>query len=345
MSSRIGLYGLGSIGLAIASEVARRNLDIGFAVDVDPAKVGKELGVIGGPRGTGTIVSGAQGFGDAGSCDVVLHSTCSRVKDAFPQIESIANAGCNVISTCEELSFPYLRQPALSEKMDALALDSGVTILGTGVNPGFLLDALPAFMTRVCRRVDAITATRNVEAAVRREPLQRKIGLGMDPGTFKDRTEKGTMGHVGLLESCALVADSMGWELAEVRQHISPVVADRDMETEHFKISPGQVRGLRQTASGVCGGETRIRLLLEMSVHPENPGDFVEIDGEPPVSLAINNGVNGDVATVGRMVGCIDEVVAAPPGLATVLSLPVKHPIPGRTTRVSPKLTGNARLI
>jgi 4-hydroxy-tetrahydrodipicolinate reductase len=252
--------------------------------------------------------------------------------------------GCNAISTCEELSYPYLRNPGFSEQLDMLARDRGATVLGTGVNPGFLLDALPAFVAKACTSVDSFYASRVVEASHRREPLQRKIGLGMDPKDFALKTSQGNMGHIGLFESCALISTAMGWKLDEIKQDISPVIAGDDIHTNYFEIKAGQVRGLRQDLEGMAG-ETRIRMYLEMSVGAENPGDSVRIEGDPPIDIFIKNGLHGDRATVGRVVSHIGDVVAANPGLVTVLDLPINpHGVRAELVRDT-ILSGSGRLL
>jgi len=281
MSRVVGLYGLGSIGTSIANSLKEHGTGIAFAVDKDPRKAGKELASVGGPEGTGVVISEKLDPDAAKTSDVVLHSTGSRLSQVFPQIAELVEAGCSIISTCEELSYPYLKHPDLARKIDSMARDCGVTVLGTGVNPGFLLDALPMFICKACRRVDSVQASRIVEASLRREPLQRKIGLGMETGEFEDRAKQGLIGHIGLYESCALIAEAMDWQLSEIRQEISPVVADEEMKTSHFRIHKGQVRGIRQEAVGTADG-ARIRLFLEMSVGAQEPGDSVEIQGEPP---------------------------------------------------------------
>ncbi|MBU7005065.1 MAG: dihydrodipicolinate reductase [Theionarchaea archaeon] len=344
MDQKIGLFGLGSIGRSIAQFLLDSNHDVVLAVDRDPEKVGADLGSVVGIEELGLEVSEYMDPRIASDCDLVVHSTCSRFRDAFPQLSDIVGAGCNAISTCEELSYPYLRNPGLSEQLDMLARDRGVTVLGTGVNPGFLLDALPAFVAKACTRVDSFYVSRVVEASFRREPLQRKIGLGMNPEDFASKASQGSMGHIGLFESCALISTAMGWKLEEIKQEISPIIAGDDIHTDYFEIKGGQVRGLKQELEGMAGG-TMIRMYLEMSVGTENPGDSVRIEGDPPVDLFIKNGLHGDRATVGRVVSHIGDVLVANPGLVTVLDLPT-NPHGARTELVrDTSLTGSGRLL
>jgi len=343
MKPSMGIFGLGSMGCLIAQALIDSGYEITIAVDSDPGKAGRDLGALIGRENRGVRVS--ESLDQTGrECDLFVHSTCSRLRDAFPQVSCILESGCNVISTCEELSYPYLRNRELSKRLDSTAEDNGVTILGTGVNPGFLLDALPVFLTATCTRVDSVRASRTVEASLRREPLQRKVGLGMDPDDFRTKTDRGEMGHIGLFESCALIASALGLELSEMRQDISPVIADEEVQTGFFSISPGQVRGLRQDLEGTAG-EVLIRMDLEMSVGAKNPGDSVRIEGDPPVDLHIRNGLHGDRATVGRVLSSIEGVILSTEGLITVLDLP---PSPrGAREQLFEKtsLTGTGRLL
>jgi hypothetical protein len=344
MSQKIGIFGLGSIGVRIAEALHGSGNEIALAVDNDPRKVGRDLGLLWGVEELGVTVSPSLEAGEAEDCEVVLHSTSSRLETVYPQLLEILKARNSVISTCEELSYPFLRHPRLSKTLDAAARESGATVLGTGVNPGFLLDALPVFMTRTMKRVDSLVATRVVDANLRREPLQRKIGLGVSRHEFDERARAGKLGHVGLFESTALIATALGWELDEIRQEIHPVVADRDLSTEHVRINAGEVCGLRQDAFGMAG-RALITIHLEMSVGPDEPRDTIQIAGEPPVDLVIRDGLHGDLATVGRAINHIDDVSEAPPGLTTVLGLPTAPLGPRPDLVLSTKLTGGGRLL
>ncbi len=344
MSKKIGIFGLGSIGAQMAEMLHGSGHEIVLAVDNDPGKVGRDLGLLWGGGKTGILISPSLEAGGTQDCDVVLHSTSSRLETVYPQLVEILKGRCNVISTCEELSYPFLRHPRLSKGLDAVAKRSGATVLGTGVNPGFLLDALPVFVTRTMKKVDSLVATRIVDAALRREPLQRKIGLGMSKQDFDERTRAGKLGHVGLFESTALIAAALGWRLDEIRQEIYPVVTDRDLSTKYVRIRAGEVSGLGQDAFGIAG-RTLITIHLEMSVQPNEPGDAIQIAGEPAVDLVIREGLHGDLATVGRVINHIDDVSEAPPGLTTVLGLPTAPLGPRPDLVRSTKLTGSGRLL
>jgi 4-hydroxy-tetrahydrodipicolinate reductase len=209
-----------------------------------------------------------------------------------------------------------LRNPELADDLDALARSKGVTVLGTGVNPGFVMDALPLVLSGVCQQVDRIEAVRVVDVSTRRQALQRKVGAGLSVTQFQQKVAEGTFGHAGLAESLALVAAGMGWDLDTIEETIEPAVAREDMAA--MGIGKGQVTGIKQVASGLKDGEELIRLDLEISAGAKDPHDSVTIYGTPDMELSISNGTSGDLATAAALVNAIPQVVNAQPGLAAM---------------------------
>ena len=321
------VYGLGSIGMEVARALLEKDdLEIVAAVDKDVAKVGMDVGkLIGWGKEMGIRVS--DGLGDISKTAnpyLVLHTTASSFKDVYPQLSELAEAGMDVVSSSEELSFPYLQNPDLAQRLDRLCLEKGVTILGTGVNPGFVMDLLPLFATEVCQDVETIRATRVVDATTRRGPLQSKIGSGMDLEEFNRLAELGKIGHAGLVESVALIAHGLGWELDTVGETLNPIVSQDDIVTPHVEVKKGQVAGIKQRGFGMVDGVERIVLDLEMRLKAPHPHDAVVIMGNPGMNLRIEGGTAGDQATVGVLINAIPRVMAAGPGLLTGVDLPVK---------------------
>jgi 4-hydroxy-tetrahydrodipicolinate reductase len=219
------------------------------------------------------------------------------------------------VSTCEELSFPWQRHPDLAKQLGAEAKAGGATILGTGINPGFLKDTLAVVLSGVCQHIERVKLTRIVDVSKRREQLQRKVGVGLTPDEFAERVASGRFGHVGLKESCWLLADGLGWRLDTLDETIEPVLGD------------GRALGIRQVAQGTLGGRMVIEAVVEMSAAAHRPRDEIEIEGAPPVRMAIEGGVQGDAATGAIIVNAVPRVVAHAPGLITMLDLP---PVAGR---------------
>ena len=324
-SVRVIQYGLGPIGSAMARHaVERHGVTLVGGVDVDPSKIGKDVGeVIGFERALGFPVKGALAeVLERTSAEVVLHTTSSRFPQFKPQILEILEAGLSVVSTAEELSFPWLTHAEEASEIDAAARKAGKTVLGTGVNPGFLMDSLPLDLTAICQRVDRIDVRRAMNASLRRGPFQAKIGAGMGVEEFNRRIEAGLMGHVGLEESMGMVFDTLGKKLVRFETEVQPIVAERLIRTEHFEVEPGQVAGLQQSARGYTDSGEFVTLTFIAVLDGEEDGDAIRITGVPTLEVELH-GTNGDLATVGIAVNAIRRVLQAPPGLVTMRDLPI----------------------
>lgn len=326
MATRVICYGLGPIGQGIARlALSRPGIEIVGAVDVDPAKVGRDLGEVLGGTKVGVTVSEQISALSTTKADVVLHATGSALSRVVPQLTEIMAIGADIVSTCEELSYPWTAQPQLAAELDGAARRAGVTVLGTGVNPGYAMDALPLMLTAPCASVDAVRVLRVVNAALRRGPLQKKVGAGLTPEQFAEQVRAGTVRHVGLPESLHMLATSLGWELERQEDLIEPVIAEQPIVTEFANVQPGQVAGVRQVASGFHDGREVLRLELRMYLGAPDPQDTVEIDGNPPVRMSIAGGLHGDVATAAMVVNAITSVTRAVPGLASMADAPLVH--------------------
>jgi len=317
---RVAHYGLGCIGTRAAGiALGNEHLEVVGAVDISAEKAGKDLGeLVGAEKPLGIVVSNKVQEVFAQRPDVVVHSTGSRLSEVAPQIEEIVSRRINVVSSTEELLFPVGKNKQVIEKLDALAKDNDVSVLGTGVNPGFVLDSLPAFLSGVCSNVKSVLARRIVDASTRREPLQRKIGAGLSADEFRRRVEQGRLGHVGLVESVALLADCLGWELDNLLERIDPVIADGNIKTQYVEVREGQVAGIRHTAKGFRKGERVISVELQMYVGAPEPHDYIRIDADPPMEVTVENGTAGDAATAAILINAIPKVVSARAGYLTM---------------------------
>jgi len=333
---RVISYGLGPIGIEAARIVLDNpQLEIVGAIDVAEEKVGKDLGdLLALDRKIGICVSSdwSKVF-DSSHANVVLHATGSRLKKVYPQIQDIISAGMNCISSCEELFFPYSQNPHLSQQIDVLAKKHNVTVLGTGVNPGFVMDTLPLFLTGVCQKVKSIQVERIVDASTRRLPLQEKIGTGLTPEKFQNKIKERSLGHIGLTETANFLAYSLGWRLDEVQETIEPVVANENLSTPYFNIPKGCVAGINHTVYGIKNGEKLIDLKLQMYVGAKDPHDLIRIKGNPNLEIRIEKGVPGDIATAAVLVNAIPLVIQAKPGLLTMKDLTLLHNIRGHEKR------------
>jgi 4-hydroxy-tetrahydrodipicolinate reductase len=322
---RVLQFGLGPIGLAAARLVLEKSgLALVGALDIDPAKVGKDLGdVLSVGRLGIPVVSRLADLPRTARPEVALHCTVSWLEQAAPQIEELAKAGLHVVSSSEELLYPDWKYPRLAARLRRLALMHGVTLLGTGVNPGFVLDTVPILLSSACTHVREVKLERVVDAGTRRLPLQKKVGAGMSPSDFRRELRAGRMGHAGFIETVAIVAKSLGWKLDSIVETIKPKLAERETPSLAGLIQPGQVTGIHQTCRGRIGGKSIINADLQMFVGAPRPFDRIVIAGEPGIDCRFEGGVAGDQATVAMLVNAIPLVCEAGPGLKTVVDLPV----------------------
>lgn len=323
---RVVQFGVGPIGTSIARLMRQKDtLEIVGAVDKDPAKVGRDLGEVVGDSGWGVKVVPEISPALEKRVDVVVHTTSSYLENVRDELLACLSAGCCVVSTCEELAFPFRKHPQLSAKLDSAAKDEGVALVGTGVNPGFVMDKLALTLSAAAQRVDWARATRIVDASKRRLPLQKKIGAGMTPEQFRTEVAAGKIKHHGLPESIAMVADGLGFLLDDISETIEPIIAEETIQTQFLEVAPGQVAGVHQIARGTLGGKEKIFMELRMYVGAKEPSDTVELRGSPNLALTIPGGTHGDLATAAIAVNTIPAILAAPAGLRTVKDLPLVY--------------------
>ena len=323
--TRVIQYGLGPIGCACARLIDERDsLQLVGAVDIDPAKVGRDVGeVIGLDRALDFVV--AENLGQIlaqTEADAVIHTTSSYFDQFKDQIVGILEAGLDCVSTAEELSFPWPGHHEEAAEIDAAAKRAGKTVLGTGVNPGFIMDALPLSLTAICQQVDRIDIIRVINASTRRGPFQAKIGSGMTVDDFMSKMAEGRMGHVGLPESVSMVFDTLGKKLARYESSVEPVVAEGLVTTDFFEVPPGQVIGLKQVARGYAPEGEFMTLTFIAALDAGKDGDTIRITGRPNLEVKLQ-GTNGDIATVAIAVNAVRRVVEAAPGLVTMRDLPI----------------------
>jgi 4-hydroxy-tetrahydrodipicolinate reductase len=334
-SIRVLHFGLGPIGAAIAKQVAaRKGFEVVGAVDIDPSKIGQDLAaVVGLPRRTGVLVREdlRKALKDA-QPDVLVHCTSSSLKTVTPQFATILASKIPIVSTTEELSYPWYSNRRLARDIDAMARKAKVAVLGTGVNPGFAMDALPIMITAVCDRVDRITVNRIQDARIRRLPFQQKIGSGLTRSQFTKKVAEGIVRHVGLTESIAMIGDAMGWKLDRITDDIKPKMARQRVVSDYLDVAAGQVCGIIQDGVGYRRGEPLVRLHMEAYLGAPETYDQVIVEGSPRLSAKFDGGIHGDIATASIAVNSIPKVLEAAPGLHTMRDLPLPAFFPGLRT-------------
>ena len=321
MRIRVLLVGLGPIGASIARQViARKGFQLVGAVDVDPEKVGLDAGrVIGADQTLRLKVTGDIGRTiKAAKPDVAVVCTSSSLKTVIEQFEEVLRHRVPIVTTTEEAAYPSRSNRRLAVRLDTAARKARVAVLGTGVNPGFTMDALPIALTAVCERVTSIEVLRVQDARVRRLPFQQKIGAGLTKEQFVHRVQAGTVRHVGFTESIQMIADALNWRLDQVTDEIEPKMADADVASDLLSVRSGQVAGLIQRGTGYVGSEPLIRLRLEAYLGAPESYESVLIEGSPRIHSRIDGGVHGDIATASMAVNSIPAVIAAAPGFRTM---------------------------
>jgi hypothetical protein len=324
---RVIQYGVGPIGASIARLMREKQaIEIIGAIDTDPAKLGRDLGEVVGATDApwGVVISSDSKDVLEQNADVVIHSTSSSLPQVMDQLLACLEAESCIVSTCEELSYPFRTHPELAAKLDAVAKEMGVALVGTGVNPGFVMDKLVITLAAVSQRIEHAKALRIVDASKRRLPLQKKIGAGMTVEEFRAQVKAGVIKHVGLPESVAMVADSLNLPVETIIETIEPRVATDRVQTEYLIVEPGQAAGVHQIARGISkDGKELVHLELQMYVGAKDPADTITLTGHPNISLTIPGGSHGDIATASVVVNSIPVILDASAGLRTARDLPI----------------------
>lgn len=329
---RVLMWGLGEIGTRAAKMLAQRpQVSIAGAIS---HQVGQDLGsVVDGDALGVEIVESPQDLGVI-DADICLLATFQRVPDLMPQIEWLLDRGVSVIASGEEMIFPWASHPELADQLDARARTAGLSVYGTGVNPGFVMDALALCLTSCCASVDRIDVTRASDFSPYGPGPLRSLGVGLNREQFEWGLESGTVdGHIGFKESMGVIARALGWKIEEYREEIVPIVSKVERRTAHITVPPGHVVGCDHSAEALIDGRVAIRLSHPQQIAPAaekaRVGDFVRIQGDPPISMEITPETEGGQATAARMVNAIGSVLEGPAGLLTMdqLTLPFVTPL------------------
>ncbi|MEO8499352.1 MAG: dihydrodipicolinate reductase [Vicinamibacteria bacterium] len=326
MAIRVMFMGLGPIGCAVVKQVAgRKGFKIVGAIDVDPAKVGKDLGDVAGlgRKLRVNVTADARAALKASRPDVVAHCTVSSIKAALPQFQAILAARVPVVSSTEELSYPWRANRAAAKKIDEMAKKAKVAVLGTGVNPGFAMDALPIVLSGICQDVKRVEIDRVQDARIRRLPFQKKIGATLTPKEFDALVKTKAVRHVGLTESVSMLADALGFKIDRITDQIKPKIAAAAVTSDFLTVEPGQVCGIVQDGIGWRKGEAVISLHMEAYLGAPETYDEVRIEGSPNLKVRALGGYHGDIATASILVNSLPKVIDAKPGLHTMRTMPI----------------------
>jgi len=316
--------GLGPLGqMMVRSAIARGTFRIVAAVDMDPAKIGKDLGEFCGIAKLGVPISGSLDEAIRGkSPQAAVVTTVSSLAAFESQVVQLAKVKLPIVSTCEELFYPWRTQPVLAMRIDQICRDGGIACVGTGVNPGYLMDFLPTVLTGLCQKVTGVRVWRIQDASVRRIPFQQKIGAGLTVQEFEARHKAGKLRHVGLPESVDFLAARLGWQLDRTTESLEPVMAERDITTGYKPIAKGMARGVQQVGRGFVGNNEVITLTFKAAVGEPESYEEIRIQGDPSFSSRIAGGINGDIATCAVTLNVVRSILKVGPGLKTMADLP-----------------------
>ena len=327
---KVILWGLGAMGGGIGKMlVKKQGVDIVGAIDIG-AKLGKSLyevvpGIERGDR-EDVIVGTADEVIKPGAADIVVVCTDSFTAKVYDKLVMVMENGMNVITSAEEMAYPQAQEPELAKKLDEIGKKNGVTVLGTGINPGLIMDLLVILWTGACESVDHIVSRRVNSLSPFGPAVMEEQGIGVEVEDFNKRKADGTMaGHVGFAESVGMICDALGWNLEKFEQDMEPIVTDVDRKSPYGFAAAGQVAGVAMKGWGTVDGEVKIEMDHPQQIEP----DYVEIKGNPPVNMANTPEIEGGIGTMAMIMNCIPHVINARPGLKTMIDIPVPHAIMG----------------
>lgn len=334
---RVILWGLGAMGKGIAETLlTKKGVEI-VGVAWRGERIGKSmydyLDVERGDR-KDVIIGTYEEVIKEGAADIVVISTDSFVKDSFDKIKYCLERKINVISTAEEMAYPQAQEPELAKEMDRIAKENGVSVLGTGINPGLMMDLLVLVLTGACTDVKSIKVERVNSLSPFGPAVLNGQGVGLEVEEFNRRVEEGTLaGHVGFPESITMIADALGWELDDIELVREPIVTNVYRKTPYIEVEPGKVAGCNMKGYGYVEGELKIEMLHPQQIEPQlegvDTGDYITIEGTPNINMSIKPEVPGGIGTIAMCVNMIPHVINASPGLKTMINLPAPRVIKG----------------
>ncbi len=336
---KVAIWGFGAMGSGMAKMLlTKQGVEIVGVCDRHEDRVGKDmyevLGVDRGDRAPVVIQDDIENVLSEKSCDLCLCATDSFTKNAFPRLKTVLEKKINVISTAEEMAYPQAQQPELAAELDRIAKENGVSILGTGINPGLIMDLLVVVLTGCMTDVEHIEAKRVNSLSPFGHAVMEEQGVGITVDAFNKGVEDGTLaGHVGFPESIRMIADAIGWSVGDIKQQMAPIVTTVDRKSPHGFAAAGNVAGVSMTGQGYVDGEVKIDMIHPQQIEPEMEGtytgDYITIKGTPEVNMSIKPEVEGGLGTIAMCVNMIPQVINADPGLKTMLDLPVPRAIMG----------------
>jgi 4-hydroxy-tetrahydrodipicolinate reductase len=334
---RVIIWGMGAMGSGMAKMLLKKQgVEIVGAIDIG-TKLGKSMfDLIGEDKGDKpeVIIGTPEEVIKEKCADVCLCVTDSFTAKAFDKFKFVMEKGINVISSAEEMAYPKAQEPELAKQLDEIAKANKVSILGTGINPGLIMDLLVVVMTGCCESIDHILAKRVNSLSPFGPTVMEEQGIGLTLDEFNKKKEAGKMsGHVGFHESISMIAEAIGWKVDQITQDMEPIVTDVDRKAPYGYAKAGDVAGVAMEAEGVVDGVVKINMEHPQQIEPEQvgvkTGDYVIIKGTPNINMVNSPEVPGGIGTIAMCVNMIPQVINAKPGLKTMIDLPVPRAIMG----------------
>jgi len=334
---KVIIWGLGAMGSGMADMLLKKKGVEIVGVAGRAGKVGKSMyDYLQTPKGDrpDVIIGSPEDVIKEKSADVVLLCTDSFTRKAFDRIKFILEKKINCITSAEEMAYPQAQEPELAKQLDEIAKANGVSVLGTGINPGLIMDLLVVVMTGCCESVDHVISRRVNSLSPFGPAVMEEQGIGITVEEFKKGVETGSLsGHVGFPESINMIADAIGWKVEKVTQSMDPIVTDVDRKSPHGFAKAGDVAGCAMKGFGYVDGELKIEMDHPQQIEPEQvgiaTGDYVIIKGTPNINMVNSPEVPGGIGTIAMCVNMIPQIINARPGLHTMLTLPVPRAIMG----------------
>ena len=332
---KVAIWGFGAMGRGVAlALLLKKGIEITAVCDINPAIVGKTVSEVLGKGNNGAKITPDFDFLSAENCDICILATDSFTQKAFPKMEFIAKKGINIITTAEEMAYPKANAPELAEKLDKIAKENKISILGTGINPGMVMDLLAIVLSGAMVSVDSVMCKRINSLSPFGKTVMEEQGVGLSVSEFNKLADEGHMaGHVGFKESVAMICDGIGLEVDCFNQQMEPIIAKKDRKAPYGEAKVGDVCGVNMTAQGRNNGQVVIDMVHPQQIDPEAEeiytGDYIELKGEPPISMKILPEIDGGVGTIALCINCIPHVINSRPGLITMLDIPVPRAIMG----------------
>ena len=334
---KIAIWGFGAMGAGMAHMLNKKTgVDIVGVCDLHPDRVGKSVGQVLGIDGWQDVVIGEDIHAvlDHGKPDLCLLATDSFTEGAYPKMKLIMEKGINVITTAEEMAYPQAQQPQLAQELDRIGKANGVTVLGTGINPGMIMDLLVVCLTGCMETLDHVEAKRINSLSPFGLTVMEEQGVGISEEEFNNRVAADQLaGHVGFAESIRMIGDAVGWKVDRFEQQMKPILTTIDRKSPYGFAAAGNLAGINMTGQGYIDGEVKIDMIHPQQIEPEmegtHTGDYITLKGKPPVNMAITPEVDGGLGTIAMCVNMIPHVINAKPGLKTMIDLPVPRAIMG----------------